>query len=151
MSNLTSGRMTSMARREDYEHWSMGLPMASEALQDLDTVCGELGLTRGEVSRLIVITWSKARRGTVQHLWGFPSSVVVAAGSHGNGIVGAEIGEASQVVAPVPTRRQQVVSETAAAAVQGLQLELDDEADTQTEQEGNGHEQKTTVDRKKSP
>src|SRR5450755_1227387 len=130
MSNLTSGRMTSMARREDYEHWSMGLPMASEALQDLDTVCGELGLTRGEVSRLIVITWSRARRGTVQHLWGFPSSI--APGSTGNGTVGAGIGEASPIAALASTRRQKVVSETAAAAVQGLQLDLDDEVNKQT-------------------
>jgi hypothetical protein len=113
-----------MARREDYEHWSMGLPMASEALQDLDTVCGELGLTRGEVSRIIVITWSKARRGTVQHLWGFPSRM--AAGSPGSSRAGVEIGDASHVAALAPTRRQKVVSETAAAAVQGLQLDLDD-------------------------
>lgn len=115
-----------MARREDYEHWGMGLPIASEALRDLDTVCGELGLTRGEVSRLIVITWSKARRGTVQRLWGFPSSMVVAAGSHGNGTVSAEIGDASPIAALASTHRQKVISETAAAAVQGLQLELDD-------------------------
>ena len=113
-----------MARREDYEHWGMGLPTTSEALLDLDAVCEELGLTRGEVSLLIVITWSKARRGTVQHLWGFPSSM--AAGSTGNGTVGAGTGEASPIAALASTRRQKVVSETAAAAVQGLRLDLDD-------------------------
>src|ERR1700694_3005514 len=98
-----------MARREDYEHWSMGLPIASEALRDLDTVCGELGLTRGEVSRLIVITWSKARRGTVQRLWVLPSSMAPV--SPGSSRTGVEIGDASQVATPAPMRSQKVVSE----------------------------------------
>lgn len=114
-----------MARREDYEHWGIGLPMASEALRDLDAVCEELGLTRGEVSRLILVTWSKARRGTVHHLWGFASNGA-APGPTGNGTVGAGIGEVTHMAALAPIGRQKVVSETTAAAVKGLQLDLDD-------------------------
>ena len=114
-----------MGKKQDWAYWNMGLPQASEALFDLDAVCEELGLTRGELSRLLLITWSKARRGTVQHLWGFTPGVVVAAGPNGNGTPGAESGFASQAKL-APPRRKKVVSETAAAAAQGLNLELDD-------------------------
>lgn len=117
-----------MARREDYEHWGMGLPMTSEALQDVDSVCEELGLQRGEVCRLIVITWSKARRGKVQELWGFAPGVVFAASTNGQGGVPglAGVGGHAEPVVTTPTpRRKKVVSETTAAAVQGLDLDLD--------------------------
>ena len=117
-----------MARREDYEHWGMGLPMASEALQDIDAVCEELGLQRGEVCRRIVITWSKARRGKVQELWGFAPGVVFAASTNGQGGVPALPGATAHtepVATSQPQRRKKVASETAAAAVQGLDLELD--------------------------
>lgn len=104
-----------MARREDYEHWSTGLPTGSEALLDLDSVCEELGLTRGEVSRLILVTWSKARRGRVQELWGFTPSVVLAPAI---GASNAKSGE--EVPPPELKKRKKVVDETTAAAVEGL-------------------------------
>jgi hypothetical protein len=115
-----------MARREDYEHWGMGLPITSEALQDVDAVCEELGLQRGEVCRLIVITWSKARRGKVQELWGFAPGVVFAASTNGQGDIPALLGGTAHtepVAMPPTQRRKKVVSETAAAAVQGLDLD----------------------------
>jgi hypothetical protein len=116
-----------MARREDYEHWGMGLPIESEALQDLDMVCEELGLQRGEVCRLIIITWSKARRGHVQQLWGFTPGVIFASSFNGqSGASGTAAHDAAQDAVPSPSsRRKNVVSETAAAAVQGLTLDPD--------------------------
>lgn len=115
-----------MARREDYEHWGMGLPIESEALQDVDMVCEELGLQRGEVCRLIVITWSKARRGTVQELWGFTPGVIFAACPNGHtGTPSLSANNDMQATTTVPSRRKKIVSETAAAAVQGLSLDLD--------------------------
>ncbi len=115
-----------MARRHDYEHWGMGLPEGSEALQDVDTLCEELGLQRGEVCRLLVITWSKARRGKVQELWGFTPGVVCAPNaSRPGGVPSTGQREELPAATPAPPRRKNVVSETAAAAVQGLNLDLD--------------------------
>jgi len=114
-----------MARRHDYEHWGMGLPEGSEALQDVDTLCEELGLQRGEVCRLLVITWSKARRGKVQELWGFTPGVMCAPNASGpGGVPSTGRCEESPAATPAP-RRKNVVSETAAAAVHGLNLDLD--------------------------
>jgi len=113
-----------MARRDDYGHWGMGLPKGSEALQDVDTLCEELGLQRGEVCRLIVITWSKARRGKVQELWGFTPGVVCAPNANGpGGAPGSSQREEPPGATPAQPRRKNVVSETAAAAVQGLNLD----------------------------
>lgn len=116
-----------MARREDYEHWSMGLPRESETLQDVDTVCEELGLQRAEICRLIVITWSKARRGKVQELWGFTPSVMFAASTNGQrDTPGLSANNDVQMTpSSVPLQRKKIVSETTAAAVQGLTLDLD--------------------------
>jgi len=103
----------------------MGLPEESEALQDVDTLCEELGLQRGEVCRLLVITWSKARRGKVQELWGFTPGVMSTPYAGGSGGVPSS-GQREELPAATPApRRKTVVSETAAAAVQGLNLDLD--------------------------
>lgn len=109
-----------MARREDYEHWSMGLPTGSEALEDLDALCELTGLQRGEVCRLLIITWSKARRGKVQELWGFTPGIVFAGSNAGLGTPEHQDAEA----APEPKKRKKVVSETTAAAVDGLTFDL---------------------------
>ncbi len=111
-----------MARRDDYEHWGMGLPAESEALSDLDDMCDELGLQRGEVCRLIIITWSKARRGKVQELWGFTPGVVFAAGGSGQEQRPGNLPAREEAPAPLPPRKK-VVSAAAAAAVQGLTLD----------------------------
>lgn len=117
-----------MAKKQDWAYWNMGLPQGSEALGDLDAVCEELGLTRGELSRLILITWSRARRGTVQQLWGFTHSVALTPGLSGadNGTGGEARREASQAAMLALPRRKKLISETAAAAAQGLNLDLDE-------------------------
>lgn len=111
-----------MPRRDDYEHWSMGLPAESEALADIDALVEELGLQRGEVCRLLIITWSKARRGKVQELWGFTPGVVFASGT-GSGP--GSTSEHQNVQATPEKKRKKVVDETTAAAVQGITLDLD--------------------------
>lgn len=61
-----------MAKKRDYETWGTGLPEGSEALEDLDAFCEEMGnITRAEATRFILIAWSKARRGKFQQMWGF--------------------------------------------------------------------------------
>lgn len=112
-----------MARRDDYEHWGMGLPGASDALKDVDALCEELGLQRAEVCRLIVITWSKARRGKVQELWGFTPGVVFA--PHANGHSDTPGHSVAPAAPTTATRHKKMVSDTTAAAVQGLNLDLD--------------------------
>ncbi len=63
-----------MAKKRDYETWGTGLPEDSEALEDLDAFCEEMGnITRAEATRFILIAWSKARRGKFQQMWGFAS------------------------------------------------------------------------------
>lgn len=63
-----------MAKKRDYETWGTGLPEGSEALEDLDAFCEEMGnITRAEATRFILIAWSKARRGKFQQMWGFAS------------------------------------------------------------------------------
>jgi|GEM_PF-5189840 hypothetical protein len=110
-----------MARRDDYEHWSMGLQEKSEALADVDAICDLTGLQRGEVCRLIVITWSKACHGKVQELWGFTPGVVFAGG--GNGQTSTPAHQDGQT--PESKKRKKLVNETTAAAVQGLNLDLE--------------------------
>ncbi len=63
-----------MAKKRDYETWGTGLPEESEALEDLDAFCEEMGnITRAEATRFVLIAWSKARRGKFQQMWGFAS------------------------------------------------------------------------------
>ncbi len=63
-----------MATKRDYKTWGTGLPEESEALEDLDDFCEEMGnITRAEATRFILIAWSKARRGKFQQMWGFAS------------------------------------------------------------------------------
>jgi len=110
-----------MPRRDDYEHWSMGLQTDSEAISDVDAMCELTGLQRGEVCRLIILTWSKARRGKVQELWGFTPGVVLAGSSNGSGSTSEHQDEQT----PAQKKRKRVVNEATAAAVQGLTLDLD--------------------------
>ncbi len=63
-----------MANKREYKTWGTGLPEDSEALEDLDAFCDEMGrITRAEATRFILIAWSKARRGKFQQMWGFAS------------------------------------------------------------------------------
>lgn len=111
-----------MARRDDYEHFSMGLPAGSDVLKDVDQMCEDTGLQRGEVCRLIVLTWSKARRGKVQELWGFTPGVIFAAG---NGQIPASPEKDEEVGIPPAPRKRKVVNEVAAAAIKGITIDLD--------------------------
>jgi hypothetical protein len=57
--------------KEEWSYWKIGLPADSEALADLDDLCKKTGLQRAEVSRLLLLTWSAARRGKINEMWGF--------------------------------------------------------------------------------
>lgn len=55
-------------RKDDWTYWTTGLPSASEALEDLEALARELGTSKAEANRFLIVAWSKARRG--DHLWG---------------------------------------------------------------------------------
>jgi hypothetical protein len=59
-----------MPRRED-PYWNTTLPEGSDALADLDAFRKEWGnITRNDATRMLLIAWSKARRGQFNSLWG---------------------------------------------------------------------------------
>src|SRR2546425_12260196 len=55
-------------RKDDWTYWTTGLPTASEALDDLEALARELGTSKAEANRFLIVAWSKARRG--DQLWG---------------------------------------------------------------------------------
>jgi hypothetical protein len=55
-------------RKDGWTYWTTGLPDDSEALTDLEALARELGTTKAEANRFLIVAWSKARRG--DHLWG---------------------------------------------------------------------------------
>jgi len=50
-------------RKDDWTYWTTGLPSASEALDDLEALARELGTSKAEANRFLIVAWSKARRG----------------------------------------------------------------------------------------
>lgn len=55
-------------RKDDWTYWTTGLHTGSEALDDLEALARELGTTKAEANRFLIVAWSKARRG--DPLWG---------------------------------------------------------------------------------
>ncbi len=64
-------------RKDDWTYWTTGLPDDSEAFQDLQRLADELGVTKAEATRLLLIAYSKASRGEWSQLWGFSMAPVV--------------------------------------------------------------------------
>ncbi len=58
-------------RKDGWTYWTTGLPTGSEALGDLQRLADELGVTKAEANRLLLIAYSKASRGQWSGLWGF--------------------------------------------------------------------------------
>jgi hypothetical protein len=58
-------------RKDGWTYWTTGLPDDSEALGDLQRLANELGVTKAEANRLLLIAYSKASRGQWSGLWGF--------------------------------------------------------------------------------
>ncbi len=102
-------------------YWKIGLPEESEAMADLDDLCKRTGLQRAEVSRLILLTWSAARRGKVNEMWGFSPGIMLTSPS-----IPVADGTSTHKEEPAPlgapgTRR--VVKPSAGAAAKAITLD----------------------------
>ena len=64
-------------RKDGWTYWTTGLPDDSEAFQDLQRLADELGVTKAEATRLLLIAYSKASRGQWSQLWGFSMAPVI--------------------------------------------------------------------------
>jgi hypothetical protein len=64
-------------RKDGWMYWTIGLPDDSEALADLQRLADELGVTKAEATRLLLIAYSKASRGEWSQLWGFSMAPVI--------------------------------------------------------------------------
>jgi len=64
-------------RKEGWTYITTGLPDDSEALADLQRLANELGVTKAEANRLLLIAYSKASRGEWSQLWGFSMAPVI--------------------------------------------------------------------------
>ena len=64
-------------RKDGWTYWTTGLPDDSEAFQDLQRLADELGVTKAEATRLLLIAYSKASRGEWSQLWGFSMAPVI--------------------------------------------------------------------------
>lgn len=64
-------------RKDGWTYITTGLPDDSEALADLQRLADELGVTKAEATRLLLIAYSKASRGEWSQLWGFSMAPVV--------------------------------------------------------------------------
>lgn len=64
-------------RKDGWTYITTGLPDDSEALQDLQRLADELGITKAEANRLLLIAYSKASRGEWSELWGFSMAPVI--------------------------------------------------------------------------
>ena len=103
-------------RKDDWTYWTTGLPEDSEALADLQRLADELGVTKAEANRLLLIAYSKASRGEWSQLWGFSMAPVITS-PH---LVGAQNGRAADIKnIEIQQRRRR----SAAAAAVALDLE----------------------------
>jgi hypothetical protein len=103
-------------RKDDWTYWTTGLPDDSEALRDLQKLADELGVTKAEANRFLLIAYSKASRGEWGQLWGLSVGPVVTK-PH---LVGAQNGRAADIRSiEVQQRRKR----SAAAAAVALDLE----------------------------
>lgn len=82
-------------RKDDWTYWTTGLPRASEALRDLEALARELGTTKAEANRFLIVVWSKARRG--DPLWGRVDGAAFSSAS-------ADEGYPGQGRTPIPLR-----------------------------------------------
>ena len=57
-------------RKDGWAYWTTGLPYDLDALEDLQRLADELGVTKAEANRLLLIAYSKSTRGTWSQLWG---------------------------------------------------------------------------------
>jgi len=93
-------------RKDDWTYWTTGLPSASEALEDLEALARELGTSKAEANRFLIVAWSKARRG--DHLWGMANGAAAmgAAPTPFSMLPSSSIGEghASSQRTPIPLR-----------------------------------------------
>jgi len=64
-------------RKDGWTYWTTGLPDNSEAFQDVQRLADELGVTKAEATRLLLIAYSKASRGQWSQLWGFSMAPVI--------------------------------------------------------------------------
>jgi hypothetical protein len=64
-------------RKDGWTYWTTGLPDDSEALRDLQRLADELGVTKAEANRLLLIAYSKSTRGAWSQLWGFNAGVLM--------------------------------------------------------------------------
>jgi hypothetical protein len=64
-------------RKDGWTYWTTGLPDNSEAFQDLQRLADELGVTKAEATRLLLIAYSMASRGEWSQLWGFSMAPVI--------------------------------------------------------------------------
>jgi hypothetical protein len=78
-------------RKDGWTYWTTGLPDDSAALGDLQRLADELGVTKAEANRLLLIAYSKASRGQWSGLWGFGEGSVIMS-PH---LVGAPNGQAA--------------------------------------------------------
>ena len=65
-------------RKDGWTYWTTGLPDDSQAFQDVQRLADELGVTKAEATRLLLIAYSKASRGEWSQLWGFSMATVIA-------------------------------------------------------------------------
>jgi hypothetical protein len=100
-------------RKDGWTYWTTGLPDDSQALRDLQRLADELGVTKAEATRFLLIAYSKARRGEWSQFWGFSMAPVITSphlGQNGKGDIRS---------IEVQQRRQR----SAAAAAVALDLE----------------------------
>jgi hypothetical protein len=103
-------------RKDGWTYWTTGLPSDSEALADLHRLSEELGITKAEATRLLLIAYSKASRGEWSQLWGFSVGSVVTTPS----LVGAQNGRGADFKG---IELQQRRRRSAVAAAVALDLE----------------------------
>ncbi len=104
-------------RKDGWTYWTTGLPGDSEALADLQRLASELGVTKAEANRLLLIAYSKASRGEWGGLWGFNVGPIGTA-PH---LVGAQNGQTADIKS-IELEQRRRRSAVAAAAV-ALDLE----------------------------
>jgi hypothetical protein len=114
-----------MAQKADWTYWKTGLHQDSEALADLDTLAQELGVSRAEATRFLVVAFSKAKRGEWNPLFsGFQAQT---ANYH---TAGATALQPQPGRAPIPIRQDekevQVQARKSKGAAFAKALDLDD-------------------------
>lgn len=104
-------------RKDGWTYWTTGLPDDSEALADLQRLADELGVSKAEANRLLLIAYSKVSRGEWSGLWGFSVGPVVTTPY----LVGVQNGRTADIRS-IEVQQRRKRSATAAAAV-ALDLE----------------------------